>query len=58
VLVAYGNIVCAVKWPSLMVKNGKTSSFFEEKSLVGLTPDFQGKTDTDIFHILFQFFFA
>ncbi len=32
------NIVCTLKWPSIIAKNGKKSSFYEEKNLVGLTP--------------------
>ncbi len=31
------NIVCTLKWPSLTAKKRKKSSFYEEKSLVGLT---------------------
>jgi hypothetical protein len=31
------NIVFAFKWPSLVVRNEK-NMFYEEKSLVGLTP--------------------
>ncbi len=30
----------AVKRPSLLAKNGKKSLFHEEKSLIGLTPEF------------------
>ncbi len=32
------NIVCALKWPSIIGETRKKSSFYEEKSLVGLTP--------------------
>ncbi len=32
------NIVCPLKWPSLIAKNGKILLFYEEKSQVGLTP--------------------
>jgi hypothetical protein len=38
VFVEQENIVCTLKWPSVIAKNGKKSSFYEEKSLVGLTP--------------------
>jgi hypothetical protein len=37
-LVFQGNFVCTFKWPSLIAKSGKKSLFYEEKSLVGLTP--------------------
>jgi hypothetical protein len=36
VFVAQENIVCTLKWPSLIAKKAK-SSFYEEKCLVGLT---------------------
>ncbi len=32
------NIVFALKWLSIVAKNGKKSLFYKEKSLVGLTP--------------------
>ncbi len=32
-------ILCTLKWPSLIAKNGKKSLFYEEKSLLGLTPE-------------------
>jgi hypothetical protein len=40
VCVAQDNIVCTLKWPSLIAKKTeKISSFYEEISLVGLTPE-------------------
>jgi hypothetical protein len=38
VFVEEENIVCTLIWPSLTPKIGKKSLFYEEKSLVGLTP--------------------
>jgi hypothetical protein len=38
VFVEQENITCTLKWPSVIAKNGKKSSLYKEKSLVGLTP--------------------
>jgi hypothetical protein len=38
VFVEQENIVCTLKCPSIIAKNGKKYAFYEEKSLVGLTP--------------------
>jgi hypothetical protein len=39
VFIAQENIVCTLKWPSLIAKTGKNLRFKrKEKSLVGLTP--------------------
>jgi hypothetical protein len=37
VFVEQENIVCTLKWLSVIAKKRKKSSFYEEKSLVGLT---------------------
>jgi hypothetical protein len=36
--VAQENFVHTFQWPNLIAKNGKNLCFYEEKSLVGLTP--------------------
>jgi hypothetical protein len=44
VYVEQENIVCTLNWTSVIAKKQKKSLFYEEKSLVGLTPeDFIGK---------------
>ncbi len=41
-------IVCTLKWPSVFAKKWKKSSFYEEKSLVGLTPGKKGHMGPDL----------
>jgi hypothetical protein len=38
VFVAEENVVCTLKWPGLTANKEKKSLFYEEKSLVGLSP--------------------
>ncbi len=40
VFVAWDNIVCTIKWPTLIAKNGKKNLRFTKKNLIGMTPGY------------------